>query len=119
MIMFILNGSNSQLGGMDVMVESREPRSFKLWDPVWSMVTAQLKSGKVIREGDTCYTAKLSPDGLVSHVDHGEIDYIMPTAEVGVVEVVVRFGQEERTYPGIREWREGIPEVGKLPPPGW
>jgi hypothetical protein len=105
--------------GVDALLEGKMTAGFVVLDPVGSVVAAKLKSGKVLREGDIVYAATLSFLGLVSHVDSGEIDYMMETSQVGVVDVVVRFGQEQRTYKNICEWKDGIPEVDKLPPPGW
>lgn len=69
--------------GVDALLEGKGKIGLMSWDPVGSVVTAQLISGKVIREGDAYYWAQNGPNGLVGHVDHGEIDYILPTAEVG------------------------------------
>jgi len=105
--------------GVDALLEGKGTISLVGWDPVGSVVVAELKYGKIIREGDAYYWAQSGPNGLVGHVDHGEIDYIMPTDERGVVDIVVRFGQEQRTYTGISNWKEGVPVEGQLPPPGW
>ena len=105
--------------GVDALLEGKMTAGFVVLDPVGSVVAAKLKSGKVIREGDTVYEAKRGLNGKVSHVDSGEIDYMLQTSQDGVVDVVVRFGQEQRTYPNIDSWKDGIPEVDKFPPPGW
>jgi len=84
-----------------------------LWDPDRSVDVAQLLSREVVKEGDPYWIAKVSPLGIVEWVAEGEVDYIVPTATPGVVDIYVNFGQEIRPEEGIHTLRGELPVVGQ------
>ena len=105
--------------GVDALLEGNATIGLDFWDPTGSKKQAELADGTVVREGDAYYYALNRADGLVGHVDHGEVDYVIPTSIPGVVHVVVKFGSEVRTYYDISGWKEEVPEEGQPWPSGW
>jgi len=105
--------------GVDAMLEGQARIDYQIWDPEGSVDLAELRSGEVIKEGDPYYWAAYGAGGMVGLVDEGEVDYIVPTAVPGVVNVFVRFGQELREYKDIDDVREGVPVEGQPWPAGW
>jgi len=104
---------------VDAMLEGQVRMDIQIWDPVGSTDLAELRSGDVIKEGDPYIWAAYGANGLVGHVDEGEVDYIVPTTVPGVVNVFVRFGQELREYKDIYDMKESVPVEGQPWPADW
>jgi len=107
-----------------LLLEGKVSVKLQLWQPNSHVQTAQLADGSSVYIGMTNFYAHLQFSDLyktwyVTRVEEGEVVGIETTSRTGVVNLLVRVGQEERSHPNVNNTLPGIPEEGKPAPPGW
>ena len=107
-----------------LLLEGKVCARLQLWQPSSPVQSAELRNSTIIHIGMYFYYAHMQFSDLyktwyVTQVEEGEVVGIETTTRIGVVNLRIRTGQEERLHPNIDGIRIGIPEEGKAAPPGW
>ena len=107
--------------GIDALLDGRARIGIELLDPppAGAVRAAELRLGGVLKGGDIIYREQHDANGIVTHVDVGEVEHIVKTGTPGIYDIVTKYKQESETTKWVEGLKSGIPVEGEPLPPDW